>query len=42
MGSKPKKDGTLKIPYKDFNLAIGGGLSWMKWLKKGQGKVYIS
>ena len=23
----------LKIPCKDFNLAIVGGLGWMKWLK---------
>ena len=21
--------------YKDFHLAIGGGLCWVKWLKKG-------
>ena len=27
---------------KDFNLAIGGGLGWMKLLKMGQGKLYIS
>ena len=23
---------------KDFNLAIVGGLGWMKWLKSGAGK----
>ena len=27
---------------RDFNLAIVGGLDWMKWLKMGQGRVYIS
>ena len=32
----------LITPCKDFNLAIVGGLSWMKWLKMGQRKVYIS
>ena len=32
----------LKTPCKDFNLAIVGGLSWMKWLKMGQRNVYIS
>ena len=25
-------------PCKDFNLAIVGGLGWMKWLKSGTGK----
>ena len=48
---KPKRDEVifmeevdpLKLtPYKDFNLAIVGELGWMKWLKMGQGKVYIS
>ena len=33
---------SLKAPCKDSNLAIVGGLGWMKWLKMGQGKVYIS
>ena len=28
----------LKTPCKDFNLAIVGGLGWMKWLKNGAGK----
>ena len=27
---------------KDFNLAIVGGLGWMKWLKMGQRKNHIS
>ena len=27
---------------KDFNLVIVGGLRWMKWLKMGKEKVYIS
>ena len=37
---KLQKNGTifLKTPCKDFNLAIGGGLGWMKWLKNGAGK----
>ena len=26
---------------KDFNLAIAEGLDWMKWVKLGQGNVYI-
>ena len=26
---------------KYFNLAIGGGLGWMKWLKNGAGKGFI-
>ena len=25
----------LETPYKDFNLAIGRGLPWMKWLENG-------
>ena len=33
---------TLKTPCKDFNLAILGGLNWMKWLKKRAGKFCIS
>ena len=33
---------TIKAPCKDFNLAIVGGLGWIKWLKMGQEKVYIS
>ena len=28
----------LETPYKDFNLAIGRGLVWMKWLENGTGK----
>ena len=28
----------LKKPCKDFNLAVAGGLGWMKWLKNGAGK----
>ena len=28
-------------PCKDFDLAIVGGLDWMKWLKMEQGNVYI-
>ena len=28
----------LKTPFKDFDLAIGGGLGWLKWLKNGAGK----
>ena len=31
----------LVIPCKDFNLAIGGGLGWMEWLKSGAGKGFI-
>ena len=27
---------------KDFHLVTEGGLGWMKWLKMGQGKNYIS
>ena len=26
---------TLETPSKDFDLAIGGGIGWMKWLKNG-------
>ena len=36
-GSSP-----LKTSCRDFNLAIVGGLDWMKFLKMGQGRVYIS
>ena len=32
----------LKTPCKEFNVAIGGGLGWMKWLKNGAEKVYTS
>ena len=32
---------TLKRPYKSFNLAIVGGLGWVKWLKNGAGKMFI-
>ena len=31
----------LTTPCKDFNLAIPGGLSWIKWLKMGQENVHI-
>ena len=27
---------------KDFHLAIGGGLGWVKWLKNGVGQGFIS
>ena len=48
-GGKPQRDkgyfyggsSILKVPCKDFNLAIVGELGWMKWLKMGQKKVYI-
>ena len=30
----------LETPYKDFNLAIGRGLLWMKWLENGM-QLYI-
>ena len=26
---------TPETPSKDFHLAIGGGIGWMKWLKNG-------
>ena len=47
-GVKPQRVGTifyggswpLKAPSKDFHLAIGGGLGWMKWLKNGTEKGY--
>ena len=32
----------LKTPCKEFNVAIGKVLGWMKWLKNGAEKVYIS
>ena len=32
---------TLRKPCKDFDLAIVGGLDWMKWLKMEQENVYI-
>ena len=32
---------TLDAPSKDFNLAIGGGAGWIKWLKTGAGKGFI-
>ena len=46
MGDKPQTNGTifmggsltLKTPCKDFNLAIGERLGWMKLLKNGAGK----
>ena len=28
-----------QAPSKDFHLANGGGLGWMKWLKMGQRKI---
>ena len=44
-GGKPQRMGPflrdswpLKTPCKNVNLAIGGGLGWMKWLKNGAGK----
>ena len=30
-----------KTPCKGFNLAIEGGLGWMKWLKNGARKGFI-
>ena len=49
MGGKPKRNGTIfmgevdpSTTCKDFNLVIVGGLRWMKWLKMGKEKVYIS
>ena len=41
MGGNPQKDGRrwpLETTCKDFNLAIGEGLGWRKWLKNGAGK----
>ena len=43
MGCKQQRVGTifygdswpLETPSKDFHLAIGGGLGWIKWLKNG-------
>ena len=29
------------MPWKDFNLAIGGGLGWVQQLKNGVGKGFI-
>ena len=29
---------SLETPYKDFNLAIGRGIGWMKWVKNGEEK----
>ena len=31
----------LKKPCKYFNMVIGGGLVWIKWLKNGVGKGFI-
>ena len=31
----------LETTCKDFNLAIRGGLGWMKWLKNGTGKGFM-
>ena len=48
MGGKPQRYGTifyggswpLKTPCKYFNFAVGGGMEYMKWLKKvEQGKI---
>ena len=43
-GGKAKMDGSwpLEALFKDFNLAIVEGLVWMKWLKMGQRRGYIS
>ena len=32
---------SLKTPCKGIDLAIGEGLGWLKWLKKGAGKGFI-
>ena len=32
---------TLENLCKDFNLAIGGGLGWIEWLKNGTGNGFI-
>ena len=32
---------SLKTPCKDFNLAVVGGLGWMKWLKNGADKSFL-
>ena len=48
MRGKPQRNGIILMggswPFettcKDFNLAIGGGLDWMKWLKNGAGKGF--
>ena len=50
MGDKPQRDGTIFMKEVDpsrhhekfFNLAIGGGLGWIKGLKNGARKSYIS
>ena len=54
MGGKLQRDATIfmgevetprhhvKIPCKDFDLAIEGGLGWMQWLKNGAEEKYIS
>ena len=42
-GGKPQRVGTIfllgkltpETPSKDFHLAIGEGIGWMKWLKNG-------
>ena len=47
--TKPQRDGTifmgevdpLRHHVKIFNLAIVGGLGWMKWVKMGQGSLYF-
>ena len=47
MGDKPQRDGTIFMKEVDpsrhhekfFNLAIGGGLGWIKGLKIGHVKV---
>ena len=33
--------GPLKTTSKDFHLAIGDGLGWIKWLKNGAEKGFI-
>ena len=50
MGDKPQRDGTIFMKEPDpsrhhekfFNLAIGGGVGWIKGLKNGARKSHIS
>ena len=50
MGDKPQRDGTIFMKEVDpsrhhekiFNLVIGGRLGWIKGLKNGACKSYIS
>ena len=48
LGGKPQRDGIIFMGEvdpenlcKDFNLAIGGGLGWIEWLKNGTGNGFI-